>query len=372
MTARRAIYYLLTIWMLDNRLLCPALAFSFPSPPSSSASNQNQNRNNNDSFSLSDYRKARALETVQSMDASRLHFQIMFVDDDNSKGRIAEGLLARVAEYNDALFMLFPASSTIEGSRNAPVDAAAPDRAVAICDDLGLCGTRSRMMGTSFDLSYLDEYDLIIAMDDDIRSLMLRSLTVDDQEYYAPKLRLLTEFLSPEFCSVSSTTSNIASGKQPPGTQEDDDQATDNTQPTTIDKTIDEDASTLLDMLDSELRERVEPCSNLIIGRSSNVLQTESLEYQTAALILASSGVTKFCLDTMEAQFETAFDSLLQMNFHSQEHLDSNITAEQADDQLRRCSHSVSGYFSPKQRRTRFERHMTQLRIQLNDAGFSQ
>lgn len=361
MTTRRTVYHLLTLWLLESRL-CPALGLSFPSPPSSSASssasNQNQYQNNNDSFSLSDYRRARALETVQSMDASRLHFQIMFVDDDNSKGRIAEGLLARVAEYNDALFMLFPASSTIEGSRNAPVDAAAPDRAVAVCENLGLCGTRTSMMGTSFDLSYLDEYDLIIAMDDDIRSLILRSLSTDDQEYYAPKVRLLTEFLSPEFCSVSST--NVV-------TKEDDDQATKNPQSTIVDKTTDEDASTLLDMLDSDLRERVEPCSDLIIGRSSTVLQTETLEYQTAALILASSGVTKFCLDTMEAQFETAFESLLQMNFHSQEHLDSNITADQADDQLRRCSHSVSGYFSPEQRRTRFERHMATLRITLKN-----
>jgi hypothetical protein len=329
-------------------------ALSISSPPS--------NSNINDAaFSLSHYQKARALETVQSLDASRLHFQILFVDTDNSKGRITEGLVARVAEHNDAMFVIFPASATIIESTSShhpsPRDAAAPEAAVALCESLGLCSTRSTMLGTSFDLSYLDEYDLVVAMDDDIRSMILRSLSVTDQEYYGPKCRLLSEFLSPEFCSISSSKSNNAE-QQNEGTNDQ----------TNIQHDV------LLNMLDPELRDHVAPFSDLIIDRSSNVItQPDSQTALTAALILASSGLVRFCLDTIDAHFETAFQTLLQHNFYSQEHLvefhngskSNNSNWYQADDQLRRCSASVTGFFSPEQRRRRFDRHIADLSIKL-------
>ncbi|OEU10707.1 hypothetical protein FRACYDRAFT_263667 [Fragilariopsis cylindrus CCMP1102] len=82
-----------------------------------------------------------------------------------------------------------------------------------------------------------------------------------------------------------------------------------------------------------------------------------------AALIIASSGITKFCLETMQAQFDSAFESLLIVNFHNVEHL--MVSGEQADAQLRRCSHSVTGFFSREQRLSRFERHIADLRIKL-------
>jgi len=346
-----------SLFLLGSKFPIMALALSFPSSPSSPSSSSSSNYNNHDSFALSDYQKARALETAQSLDASRLHFQIMFVDDDNVKGRIAEGLLARVAEHNDAMFILFPSSSTIDASRNAPRDAAAPERAVAVCESLGLCETTSTMDGTSFDLSYLDEYDLLITMDDDIRSLILRSLSATDQEYYAPKVRLLSEFLSPEFCSISGKQ-----GTSSARNEQDDTLSQDNGIPKTV-QGITNDGRLLLDMLDQELRDRVAPCSDLVIGRSSNVLMSHQLEYQVAALILASSGVTKFCLETMQSQFDSAFEALLIKNFHNVDHL--TVSGDQADDQLRRCSHSVTGFFSREQRQSRFERHIVDLRIKL-------
>jgi len=279
----------------------------------------------NDSFSLSAYQRACAVETSKSLDGSRLHFQILFVDDDNAKGRIAEGLLARVAEHNDAMFVLFPASATIASSRNAPRDAAAPEDAVKICESLGLCSTRCTMIGTSFDLSYLDEYDLIVAMDEDIRSLILRSLPHADQEYYSPRCRLLSEFLSPEFCKIN------------------------NAKKETI----------LLNMLDSELFGRVAPLSDSITDRSSNVFFTDQGE---AALILASAGLTRFCLDTIDVQFEASFQSLLQANIGRNPRLQADW--DLADEQLRRCSAAITGYFSPAQRKTRFEEYLMNLRLQ--------
>lgn len=328
--------------------------------------------NNGDAaFSLSVYQKERALETSQSLDASRNHFQILFVDDDNAKGRIAEGVLARVAEYNDAMCVLFPSSATIESSRNAPRDAAAPEEAVAVCEALGLCSTRSTMMGTSFDLSYLEEYDLIISMDDDIRSLILRSLSVTDQEYYGPKCRLLSEFLSPEFCGISQHVNpDSYSNSEPPIIEATNITPDENTtsEPTNV--------QLLLNTLDPDLRDRVVPFCEDVIDRSSSVItQPESSATQTAALILASAGLVRFCLDTIDAQLEAAFQSLLQLNFHSRDHVRSmesnrddgstdasNRYWEQVDAQLRRTCSSVTGFFSPGQRRARFERHMENLR----------
>jgi len=81
-----------------------------------------------DGFSLSAYRRACASELARSLDATRMHLQVLFVDDDNAMGRIAEGLLERVAEHNDALFILYPASATLNCRLNAPCDAAAEEK----------------------------------------------------------------------------------------------------------------------------------------------------------------------------------------------------------------------------------------------------
>mmetsp|Transcript_22543 Transcript_22543/g.34756 ORF Transcript_22543/g.34756 Transcript_22543/m.34756 type:complete len:177 (+) Transcript_22543:69-599(+) len=132
------------------------------------------------SFSLSAYQKARAKETSNQLDASRFHFQILFVDNDNFHGRIAEGMLAQIAEYNDALFTLFPYSSTVESSSSfettttrgtTPMDPTAPLEALVVCEALGLCSITCAEEGTAFDVSYcLDQYDLIIAINEDIQS----------------------------------------------------------------------------------------------------------------------------------------------------------------------------------------------------------
>jgi hypothetical protein len=50
-------------------------------------------------FSLAAYQKARAKETAKILDASRFHFQILFVDNNNFHARIAGGMLAKIAEY---------------------------------------------------------------------------------------------------------------------------------------------------------------------------------------------------------------------------------------------------------------------------------
>ena len=62
---------------------------------------------------LRDWQRLRARETADALDASRYHLQILFVDEGDGKGRIAEGLLARVGEWNDAVNILFPSSTSV-------------------------------------------------------------------------------------------------------------------------------------------------------------------------------------------------------------------------------------------------------------------
>lgn len=307
---------------------------------------------NDSPFSLSAYQKARAKETSNGLDASRFHFQILFVDNDNFHGRIAEGMLAKIAEYNDALFTLFPYSATIEASPKAPINSDAPKEAISVCDTLGLCSTTCSEDGTAFDLSYLDQYDLIIAMDDDIQSLILRSLPAESG--YEQKCRLLSEFLSINFCGIQSKNG-------------------------ITDKS-------LQDMIEPSLWDRAQPFYDLAKNSPSDIFAKDSTTtwndvYQPrvvlneggaavpnlegwplieAAMLVACGGLVKFCLDTMDAQFDASFQNLLDMHFYRVEDLE--FTTEEADDRLRLGSLSVTGYFSPKERHARIENHLEELR----------
>ena len=317
----------------------------------------------NDGFSLSAYQRARALETSNTLDASRFHFQICFVDNDNFHGRIAEGMLARVAEYNDALFTIFPASATIASSPKAPRDAAAPKEAVAICEELGLCSAVCSEMGTSFDMSFLDQYDLIVALDEEIQLLILRSLPAE--QGYESKCRLLSEFLSDDFYNINAKNENDASVEKK--------------------KTSD---SALIDMIQPELWERAGPFYEMAKGSSSSIFASSSTiskdvaeprmilsetgaavpntvgwPFVEAAMLVACAGVTRFCLDTMDSQFDLALQSLLDTFFYREDHL--GISVDEADAQLRKGSFSVTGYFSPRQRRERIEQHLADLRSRL-------
>ena len=308
-------------------------------------------------FSLSAYQKARAKETSAHLDASRFHFQILFVDDNNFHGRIAEGMLQQIAQYNDALFTLFPSSATIEASSKAPADAAAPEEAVAICEALGLCSAACSEDGTSFNLSYLDQYDLIIALDDEIQHLILRSLP-PNSEGYEHKCRSLSEFMSVNFCGV-----------------ENDDGIT---------------PQTIQDMIAPEMWEKAQPYYDAAQVSSSGgddifsnsepadvynprlVLSEHGAAIPNrdgwppveAAMLVACAGIARFCLDVMDAQFDAEFSRLLERHFHRRKHLDMSI--DEADDQLRRGSLSVTGYFSPKERRARISSHLEELASKLD------
>ena len=338
------------------RSFAAALAFSLGYLASMISVNAFSTSSSNDNpFSLSAFRKARAQETSDQLDASRFHFSILFVDDNNFHGRIAQGMLAKIVEYNDAMCTLFPYSATIEGSPEAPLDSSAPIDALLICESLELCYSTCSEDGTSFTLSSFDEYDLIIALNDEVQSLIIRSLPMD--EGYDQKCCTLSEFINVDFCGVQSKN---AVTKQ-----------------------------TLHEMIEPSMWKRVKHYfqadkegsisfdSALASSRASDVNNPPLLLSQSggaiinphgwplaeAAMVVACAGITRFCLDTMDAQFDTAFSSLLNRHFYQPEHLD--ISIEEADDQLRLGSLSITGYFSPKERYNRICNHFDELRTKL-------
>ena len=238
------------------------------------------------------------------------------------------------------------------------MDSAAPSVALAASKSLSLCPTWSSAFGTAFDLAYLDEYDLIVALDDDIQMQILRSLPAESG--HEQKCRLLSEFLSIDFCGIQSQ------GKMT--------------------------EQTLEEMIDPDLWERAQPFYELVKGSSSSVFATSATTWDDfhqprmvftdsntivpnnqgwpmveAALLVACAGVTRFCLDAMDAQFNVAFQNLLDRHFYRPEHLDYSV--EQADEQLRKGSFSVTGFFSPKQRHAWIVEHMETLRSKVRDAN---
>mmetsp|Transcript_27256 Transcript_27256/g.58577 ORF Transcript_27256/g.58577 Transcript_27256/m.58577 type:complete len:157 (-) Transcript_27256:197-667(-) len=147
----------------------------------------------------------------------------------------------------------------------------------------------------------------------------------------------------------------------------------------------------LQDMIEPELWERAMPFYDLTKGSSSSLISDSKTTQSSnnddyihqprmvlsesgaavpnqagwplveASMLVACGGITRFCLDTMDAQFDVAFQSLLDLHFNKREHLD-DYSVERADDQLRLGSLSVTGYFSLKERHARIEKHFEELR----------
>ena len=341
---------------------------------------------------LRDWQRLRARETADALDASRYHLQILFVDEGDGKGRIAEGLLARVGEWNDAVNILFPASTSV-CDPSKPVDVRPNAEAVAVCASLELCASRSKAEGSYFDMSYLESYDLVVALNDDIRQLIMRSLPSEaDQTYYGPKCRLLSEFLSCDFTG-GGRRENLAESL-----------------PAWLDEDLYQRVRPFIPHVDGASSEvfRAAPSASapaLVLLRSDdeglgqdqsrrNQKETEEEEEEEeetpgaataakavyaapnledawpkaeAAMVVAAAGLARFCLETIDESFAQDFATLLDTYFCRAEHLD--LPWPEADARLRHST--ISGYFSPEERKRRFDAHMTALTQRLAGAGSS-
>ena len=392
---------LLFCWCL---FLCQAQGFSANVPSSSSSSsesnfhdNPNKDHDHLLTFSPQSFARSQALETAQALDASRFHFSILFVDQDNVLGRLAESLLERIAEYNDALFQIFPASATLEGG---PVDASPPASAISTGQAWGLCETTLTAIGSAFDANEcLPQYDLIIATNEHIRAKILQQATPDDT--VALQCRTLADF-----CQWHDFSSSIGNNNNKSDHQQEQQQSTS----TSANTTSPSSHEALLNMLEPDLHDCVAPLIPLLAQHSheynslfhsaaatleyaadnKNNDQTEAMVLLTdqgtvvpnrqsprvvhAALILATTGITRFCLDAMNVQMEDAFRHMLVTVLkHSNNDTtknDDNTTENHTvlpwktvEERLTLCNSAVAGYFSPRQRRERYEQYCEELRI---------
>lgn len=235
---------------------------------------------------------------------------------------------------------------------------------MAICESLGLCSTTCAEDGTSFHLSYLDQYDLIIAVDAEIQNLILRSLpptNSGDDEGYEKKCRSLSEFLSVNFCGVENSnevTQQMIQDMIEPGMWEKAKPYYDASK-----ALVDSSSSSSGggDIFSDSKSSDVYNNPRMILNENGAAIPNQSgWPLVEAAMLVACAGITRFCLDTMDAQFDDAFEQLLGRHFYRREHLDMSI--DDADDQLRLGSLSVTGYFSPKERHARITNHFHNLR----------
>lgn len=282
--------------------------------------------------------------------------------------------------FSDALFTLFPYSATIEASPNAPIDPTAPEEAVVICDNLGLCSTTCSEDGTSFNLfDSLDQYDLIIACNDEIQNQILRSLpsptatsTGDNVTTvgYEHKCRSLSEFLSLNFCGAENNneiTQQTIQDMIDPGMWE-------KAKPycagmwEKAKPYYDASCSTNRgDIFSESMPSDVYSNPRIILNENGAAIPNQSgWPLVEASMLVACAGITRFLLDTLDTQFDTAFAQLLHSHFYRHEHLSTSIEA--ADDQLRRGSLSITGYFSPKEHERRIVRHFEALRLKLKNS----
>ena len=133
-------------WFLGA--ICPAMVTSLSSSAFSGFRSPRE--------MLNHWRKERLQQSAATIDPSRYHLQILFVDDDNQRARVAEGLLERIAEWADAGWWLYPHQCTIIGSTKTLKSTT--QQTVDLCRELGLCNSRATAIGARLARSDLDDY----------------------------------------------------------------------------------------------------------------------------------------------------------------------------------------------------------------------
>ena len=135
---------------------------------------------------LAEWQKAR----VQSLDvdASRYHAQVLFVDDDNARGRMAECCADALAHWADAGWWIYPHACSLRTEDQALIE---NPRQEAILTSLGFDGARVTAAGAALTKEDLDAYDLVICADAAIRDAVL---ALGGDESYETSVRLLEDF----------------------------------------------------------------------------------------------------------------------------------------------------------------------------------
>ena len=134
---------------------------------------------------LAEWQKAR----VQSLDvdASRYHAQVLFVDDDNARARMAESCADALAHWADAGWWIYPHACSLTEDQALILNR----RQEAILTSLGFDGARVTAAGAALAKEDLDAYDLIVCADAALRDAVL---ALGGDESYETSVRLLEDF----------------------------------------------------------------------------------------------------------------------------------------------------------------------------------
>jgi hypothetical protein len=270
---------------------------------------------------LEEWQKAR----VQSLDvdASRYHAQVLFVDDDNTRGRMAECCADALAHWADAGWWIYPHSCCLTEDQALRSD----PRQEAILTSLGFDGTRVTAAGAALAKEDLDAYDLVICADAAVRDAVL---ALGDDESYETSVRLLKDF-----ATVADARSRA-----------------------------------LFDGLDVALAARARKRQDggaIVFAGADAQSDRDGFDALLESTLVLTAALVVFLKDSFDASFTESFNSLLRTHFYDERHVDARWA--EAEPALRR--HIVTGALDPRERERLFDAHMVGLRQRLGGDGVS-
>ena len=270
---------------------------------------------------LAEWQKAR----VQSLDvdASRYHAQVLFVDDDNTRGRMAECCADALAHWADAGWWIYPHACSLTEDQ-ALVE---HPRQEAILTSLGFDGARVTAAGAVLAKEDLDAYDLVVCVDAAVRDAVL---ALAGDESYETSVRLLADF------------STVADAR----------------------------SRALFDGLDVALAERARSRQDggaLVFAGADAQSDRDGFDALLESTLVLTAALVVFLKDSFDASFTESFNSLLRTHFYDERHVD----AQWAEAELVLRRHIVTGALDPRERERLFDAHMTGLRRRLSGDGVS-
>ena len=272
---------------------------------------------------LAEWQKAR----VQSLDvdASRYHAQVLFVDDDNARARMAECCADALAHWADAGWWIYPHACSLRTEDQALIE---NPRQEAILTSLGFDGARVTAAGAALAKEDLDAYDLIVCVDAAVRDAVL---ALGGDESYETSVRLLKDF-----ATVADARSRA-----------------------------------LFDGLDDvALAQRArsrQDGGELVVEGADAQSDRDGFDALLESTLVLTAALVVFLKDSFDASFTESFNGLLRTHFYDERHADARWA--DAEPALRR--HIVTGALDPRERERLFDAHMTGLRQRLGGDGVS-
>ena len=268
---------------------------------------------------LAEWQKAR----VQSLDvdASRYHAQVLFVDDDNARARMAECCADALAHWADAGWWIYAHACSLTEDQALRSD----PRQEAILTSLGFDGTRVTAAGAALAKEDLDAYDLVVCVDAAVRDAVL---ALAGDESYETSVRLLEDF-----ASVADARSRA-----------------------------------LFDGLDVALAARARARQDggaLVFAGADAQSDRDSFDALLESTLVLTAALVVFLKDSFDASFTESFNSLLRTHFYDERHVD----AQWAEAELVLRRHIVTGALDPRERERLFDAHMAGLRRRLSGDG---